>query len=295
MKTQKSNRQKTTRRKTTKNITFIRFSFFVLGSVIPSIAGLWAYRIWFSTRRYQEPQRETRWRETAITTTLPDSHGTLQVYNWDNKKSTKYKVLLLHGWNGRGCQMAAFVKPLQKAGFQVVTFDAPGHGRTPGTQSNLFRVVNALTTVEKEMGPFDFVIAHSFGAMVLARALKEGLTINKAVCVSSPATSTFLIDQFSQFLRLSTASRKNLLQRIYNRFGEDIWSRLSTLDNARLLTTPALIVHDNNDFAVPVSHAKLLSSSWPNSQLLITSGLGHNQILRDKKTIQSIVDYLCSD
>ena len=37
-------------------------------------------------------------------------------------------VLLVHGWEGRGSQLAAMVPLLVEAGFSVVTFDAPGHG-----------------------------------------------------------------------------------------------------------------------------------------------------------------------
>ena len=37
-------------------------------------------------------------------------------------------VYLVHGWGGRGSQLASFVEPLLAGGFRVVMFDAPAHG-----------------------------------------------------------------------------------------------------------------------------------------------------------------------
>ena len=37
-------------------------------------------------------------------------------------------VYLVHGWAGRGSQLAGFVEPLTAAGFRAVLFGAPAHG-----------------------------------------------------------------------------------------------------------------------------------------------------------------------
>ena len=42
--------------------------------------------------------------------------------------ATAPSVYLVHGWGGRGSQLAAFVEPLVAAGHRVVLFDAPSHG-----------------------------------------------------------------------------------------------------------------------------------------------------------------------
>src|SRR5262245_10129632 len=53
-------------------------------------------------------------------------------------------IVLVHGWNGRGAQLGAFVDPLVAAGFQVVSFDAPGHGKSPGSTSSIIAFADAL-------------------------------------------------------------------------------------------------------------------------------------------------------
>ena len=53
-------------------------------------------------------------------------------------------VLMVHGWNGRGAQLGAFAPELVHAGFRVVTFDTPAHGRSPGRATNLPEISEAI-------------------------------------------------------------------------------------------------------------------------------------------------------
>jgi len=79
-------------------------------------------------------------------------------------------VYLVHGWGGRGSQLAAFVEPLVASGHRVVLFDAPSHGdsdagvagprRTHGVELG-----QALDAVFARFGPAEAVVAHSLGAV----------------------------------------------------------------------------------------------------------------------------------
>jgi len=57
-------------------------------------------------------------------------------------------VLLVHGWGGRGAQLASFVEPLVARGFSVLTFDAPGHGASAARWDGLADV--ALQPIAKD-------------------------------------------------------------------------------------------------------------------------------------------------
>src|SRR5262249_61949444 len=83
-------------------------------------------------------------------------------------------VVLVHGWAGRGAQLAGFVDPLVAQGCSVVTFDAPGHGTSPEEQSSIVAFVDAIRAIDRTLGPIEGVIAHSIGAGAAARALYEG-------------------------------------------------------------------------------------------------------------------------
>ncbi|HEX8728518.1 MAG TPA: hypothetical protein VF739_07855, partial [Ktedonobacterales bacterium] len=46
------------------------------------------------------------------------------------------RVLLVHGWEGRGMNLGMFIAPLTAAGYQVLALDGPAHGESPGEQTN---------------------------------------------------------------------------------------------------------------------------------------------------------------
>jgi alpha-beta hydrolase superfamily lysophospholipase len=63
-------------------------------------------------------------------------HGFLRVFHWGESGPL---VLLAHGWSSCAARLVDFVEPLMSAGFQVVGFDAPGHGASSGFRSDLPR------------------------------------------------------------------------------------------------------------------------------------------------------------
>jgi alpha-beta hydrolase superfamily lysophospholipase len=42
------------------------------------------------------------------------------------------KILLVHGWSGRGTQLFKIADELLKQGYSTISFDAPAHGKSPG-------------------------------------------------------------------------------------------------------------------------------------------------------------------
>ncbi|HID48163.1 MAG TPA: alpha/beta fold hydrolase [Chromatiales bacterium] len=277
------------RRGLPRSLTALRFFIRALDTAAPQLAGRMVYRLWFATRRFPEPVREARWREPAERSVLPGARGPLALYLWGQGTKT---VLLIHGWNGRGTQMGAFAGPLVAAGYRVIAFDGPGHGRSPGRSSSIFRFVDAVRAIEREFGPFHAVVTHSFGALVVARALRDGLGATRVVCISPPARFEFLIDGFVDALQIPPRTRRAFLARGEKIFGRDVWQRLSGDVNAAGLEVPALVIHDENDREVPLSEGQRLAAAWPGAQLVRTRGLGHRRILRDPGVIQRVIDFL---
>ncbi len=293
-----TNFQKKLRKSNTKPafaIKLMRSIFSVLEFISPSLAGWWAIQLWVSTRRYPEPAREKQWFNEATVSELEHQHGPIKLYRWQQQQLTAPTVLLIHGWNGRGLQLAGFVKPLLEKGFNVISFDAPGHGRSPGKQSNLLRVADVVQHISNSIGVIDSVISHSFGAMVMAKVAADGLKIRKAVAISAPKNVDFLIHAFCAFLNIKAKSKENLLKRIKSRFGHDIFPRISTLNNVKKLSIAGLIIHDELDEDIPIVHAKELNKAWLGSELLITQNLGHQRILRNQIVINATVDFIAKN
>ena len=58
-------------------------------------------------------------------------------------------------------------------------------------------------------------------------------------------------------------------------------------------TPPLLVVHDENDEAVDVGQGRQIAAAHPGkTELLVTSGLGHNRILADPQVIERISSFV---
>jgi predicted alpha/beta hydrolase family esterase len=199
-------------------------------------------------------------------------------------------VLLVHGWGGRGAQLAAFAPPLLRAGCAVVWFDAPAHGASRGWTTTMPHVADVTAAVARAFGA-RAAIGHSLGAAAVALALRGGLVLDAAVLVGAPRAATSLLDTFCGTLGLRAGTREHLQRRLEDRAGV----RLEDLDLARLATalrTPALVVHDGGDGEVPFEAAAAIAAAWPGSRLVQTDGLGHRRILRDPGVVEAASSFV---
>lgn len=266
----------------------MRFLFGPVGGLMPRLLGRWAYDLWFRTHRFPESAAGKQVSVNAMRETVTVGDIPVAVYRWGSGPS----VLFMHGWSGRGSQVAAFVEPLLNAGYQVVSLDAPGHGDTPGKRTNILECAGVLLALQQRFGSFQAAITHSFGGMVLAYAMNQGLSVQRAVCISAPADVDFLVESFAGTLNLHAAVVRDLRRRLEARFKDDFWERISTESNARRLTAPALIVHDEDDTSVPWRQGERIAAAWPGARFLKTRGLGHGRILRDRDTVRAVVDFI---
>jgi len=199
----------------------------------------------------------------------------------------------MHGWNGRGSQMGAFASPLVEAGFHVLSYDAPAHGQTPGSSTNIFVMRDVLNGIADQIAPIHAIVAHSFGGMVSALAMSEGLAASRAVLLSAPAQFEMLVQRFGEGLHMPGAIQDDLTRRILQRFGEQRMAQVSPVVSTRQLGhVPALIIHDEDDHDVPVQQGLLIHQNWPGSELVKTSGLGHTRVLYNPGVIDWVVAFV---
>lgn len=269
-------------------LRFMRFMFATLGPLFPGLMGRWAYRLWFRTRRFPESAAGKRITRGAQRDTLPVDNIPVAIYTW----GTGPVVLFVHGWSGRGSQVAAFVEPLVAAGFQVVSVDAPGHGETPGDSTNILECAAVLQAVSTRYDPVYAALTHSFGGMVLAYAMNHGMPVRRVVSISAPAHVEYLMEGFAQTLAIPEAVIARMQKRIDQRFTGSLWERLSTVHNVQHLDVPALIIHDEDDAGVPWQQGRMIADAWPGARFMKTSGLGHGRILRDRRVIAAVVEFI---
>jgi pimeloyl-ACP methyl ester carboxylesterase len=266
----------------------MRLLFATLGRMLPGVMGRWAYALWFRTHRHPESAAGQRAAARAERTTLPVDAIPVAVYSWGSGPA----VLFIHGWSGRGSQVAAFVGPLTHAGYRVISVDAPGHGATPGDRTNIFECAAVIKAVSAAYGPLHGAITHSFGGMVLAYAMNHGVAVGRVACLSAPARLEFLVERFAGIMNMPDAVVAELRRRLEQRFDAGIWEEISTDSNARRLDAPALVIHDEDDDGVPWQQGELIAAAWPGARYIKTQGLGHNRILRDPATVNTVVEFM---
>jgi pimeloyl-ACP methyl ester carboxylesterase len=269
-------------------LRLMRFLFSRAGYLFPRLMGRWAYHLWFRTRRYPDRAAGRRALQSAVRETLPVDGLPVAVYCWGDGPV----VLFVHGWSGRGTHVAAFIRPLQQAGYRVIAVDAPGHGETPGKRTNILECARVLQAVVQQYGPVHGVITHSFGGMVLAYAMAQGLQAGRVVCIAAPARVEFLVERFASIMAMPDAVVANLKARLEQRFDANIWEMLATDANAARLDAPALVIHDEDDSSVPWQQGRLIADAWPGAQFVMTQGLGHTRILRDPAVIERVSGFI---
>jgi pimeloyl-ACP methyl ester carboxylesterase len=257
-----------------------------LSALAPALAARLAARLFLTPQRHRRPEPEICALSTARPRAIEMGGRRVQTWAWGAGPA----VLLMHGWAGRGAQLAAFVEPLLARGFSVVTFDAPGHGDSEGRQATLPDLAATLRTVAAIHGPVHGVIAHSLGAAATARAVHEGLTAGALVFLGAPADLVTPSLVFAEALGLSRRVRELMRQRVEQRVGVP-WEAFDVTRLAPCQTAPLLVVHDRGDAEVPWQHGAAIAAAWPGAKLITTDGLGHRRILRDPTVLAAAVSF----
>jgi len=266
----------------------MRLAFTVLGPLFPRLMGRWAYKLWFRTRRFPESAAGRKFAASSLHETLLVDGIPVAVY----RQGSGPLVLFVHGWSGRGSQVAALAEPLVAAGFQVLAIDAPGHGDTPGDSTNILECAAVLLEFSRKYGVIHGAITHSFGGMVLAYAMHHGMWVERVVCISAPAHVDYLLDGFADTLAIPAVVISDLHRRMDERIGAEFWETTSMVVNVRELDVPALIIHDEDDHNVPWEQGKIIATNWPGARFMKTSGLGHGKILRDPAVVAAAVEFI---
>jgi pimeloyl-ACP methyl ester carboxylesterase len=267
-------------------VRMLRPALATLSAVSPTLAAPVAERLFLTPPRYPQPARE-RAALASARRTIIHAASPIATWTWGHGP----RVLLVHGWGGRGAQLAAFVPPLLAAGYSVVTFDAPAHGTSPARESSVVAFVDAIHAVGRAVGPVHGVIAHSIGAAAMGCALRDGFPTDAAVFLAPPADLTLHADMILEALGFGRRARDLMRERVERRLGVP-WSRLDVRDLAPRMRTPLLVVHDREDTEVPWQEGAMIAQAWPGATLSTTSGLGHRRIIRDAGVVRETVEFV---
>jgi pimeloyl-ACP methyl ester carboxylesterase len=261
--------------------------------ISPKITILFAAKLFTTPIKHKIPKRELEMDEKSEQTTLhiPAINKAVVVYKYGQSDK---KILLVHGWSGRGTQLVKIADALVNCGYSTVSFDAPAHGKSPGNQSIMTEFIASILEIDKQYGPFESAVGHSLGGMSVLNAIKQGLKLNTAVVIGSGDIVQDIIEDFIAKLQLKPSYANSLRLHFEKKYGGKM-NDYSAYQAAKDITIPVLVIHDKDDPEVPVKAGLHIYDHLKNGELLLTEGLGHRKVLGDsevvKRTVQFVTKY----
>ncbi|MBL4712341.1 MAG: alpha/beta hydrolase [Gammaproteobacteria bacterium] len=277
-------------------LRLLRFIYNTFGRVFPVYFGHRAYDLWFTTTRFKMPEREKHAFESAIKENIEVNKISISVYIWQHESIEPIRTLLyVHGWTGRGTQIAPYLEQLHAIGYRVISFDGPAHGSTPGTQTSILEMTDMLFALNKTYGDFDAAITHSFGGMALTYAMSRGLKIKNVALISPPNNFQNLINAFQQAIQIPDSVMLAMERKGFATHGQVTRDLLDMKNNVKQLSNQGLIIHDEDDIEFPCHDSEATAKVWPGAKFIKTKGLGHRRIIRDEYVIRETIRFLGSD
>jgi len=250
------------------------------------------YRAFFSPSKYEVKSTDEAILERGNNTRVPFEGGELAVTTWGDGPA----VLLMHGWGGARAQMTGFVDPLLFAGYRVVAYDQPAHGESDGKMTNLLEIAPTMDLIAKQEGPFQAIIAHSFGTLITSYALVKRNFPPPARLVYFGAFNQLMdsLPRFQVLAGLPDEIIEGLRSMIYENFGRDVLESITNESLTPQINIPALMFHDAADNVTPIDDSRAIARVWKSARLIETEGLSHRGALQSKTIHEQVIQFLKS-
>lgn len=256
----------------------------------PAVASTIVEPLFLFPRRFTRPAREVGVLTSAEAWFVPFEGVRLPVWSWGSGPN----VLLVHGWEGRGSQLGAFVEPLVRAGFRVTTFDGPAHGDAAGFLTSVVTHGRATAAVMRSLEEVHALIGHSVGGPSSLLASETAGPPSRYVMLAPPTSPERFTKNFSQMLGLTEETLHALFLRFERRFGISM-PELDMLRAAPRARAPLLLVHDEDDKDVPLEDGLSIANAWPEAEVHTTRGLGHRRILWDEGVVSRVTAFVAKE
>ena len=262
----------------------------LISFISPKLITLFAAKLFTTPIKHKIPKRELEMDRKSVQklTFIPAINKEVVLYQYGESKK---KILLVHGWSGRGTQLFKIADELQRAGYSTVSFDAPAHGKSPGKMTIMTDFIATILEIDKQQGPFEAAIGHSLGGMSVLNSIKEGFKVKHAVVIGSGDIVQDILDDFVAKLELKPNISTLLRLHFEKKYNEEM-NNYSAYLAAAETNIPVLVIHDHNDPEVPVKAGIHIHKYLRNGELMLTQGLGHRKILGHNAVIENIIQFM---
>jgi pimeloyl-ACP methyl ester carboxylesterase len=251
-------------------------------------AGEKGFLLFCRPRRREVKPHHMEFLGTAEKFTFDYEGKKVQIYRWGTGKR---RLLLCHGWESHSYWWRNVVNELPKKDFTIYSVDAPGHGLSEGNYTNVPHYSGLIEKMAIHFGGVFAILGHSLGALssVYTMYRVPNLPVEKLVVMAAPGEVKQFFDYYQKLLGLSPRSIKAISQAFIERLGHGP-EYFSLQKFASTLKLPGLIIHDKDDHDAPYIYALAAHENWKNSQMISTTGLGHN--LKSLELIEKVKEFL---
>jgi pimeloyl-ACP methyl ester carboxylesterase len=214
----------------------------------------------------------------------------IQTYKWG---SGSKQVLLIHGWEGQSGNFAEIIEGLLHADYTVFAFDGPSHGYSSKGPTSLLEFTKLVGVMIRKFEVHKLV-SHSFGgvATTYSLSINPDIRIEKYVLLTAPDKFSERIDHVAKQMGISENVKRKLIHRLKKETGMEVEDLNVSLFVKKINVEKGLILQDKNDRIVPLSQSKVVHQNWDASTFEVVEGTGHFKILRDRKIVERIVEFL---
>jgi pimeloyl-ACP methyl ester carboxylesterase len=248
-------------------------------------------RIFFTPFRYKTPVRELAAENAAEKFTIISNGKKIQCYQWGDP--SKPYVMVMHGWAGRATQFRKFVPLFLDGGYRIIGFDGPAHGKSEGKRTTIADFSEAMNNLASVKGNPIAIIAHSFGGGASLYAITNGFPVKKLINIASPSIADRIIQSYLKVIGGSAKVGEGFKKLVKDKYGKS-FEEFTALELIKKVPADFrfMIVHDRDDREVDIIHVQELVKVYPSARLELTTGLGHNRILKDELVILSCLAFI---
>ncbi|MGC4022502.1 MAG: alpha/beta hydrolase [Cyclobacteriaceae bacterium] len=268
-------------------IFFFRTYLNTLAVVAPHKAGEVGFYLFCRPRRRPVKPHHLEFLNTSEKFSIEYAGKKVQGYRWGNGEK---KLLLLHGWESHSYWWKSIVTLLPKDKFSIYSIDAPGHGLSDGDYINVPHYSGLIEQLTSET-KFYAILAHSLGAfssIYTAHRLPK-LDVSKMVMMAAPGEAKEFFAYYRNILKLSDKTVRLIQDFFVEKLGHGP-EYFSIKEFAKGISIQGLMIHDTEDREAPYRHALEAHQNWQNSELITTTGLGHN--LKSVDLIKKVEEFL---
>lgn len=256
----------------------------------PHQAAFWGEKLFLKPLRYRRTANERKVLDRASQGVVQVGNDLVRIWTWGSGP----RVVLTHGWSGRGGQFYPWVDLLTEAGFSVTLFDSPGHGSSEGATGSLVQMVQSLEAIADAYGPLHAVIGHSLGGAACLIAAAQGLPSEYVVTLNAPADILQVMEDTMGSMGLRKKSIAKIWAGLESRFGIQL-SDYQPYQQAYRIKQKVLLIHDLDDKEVSWKDQELLQQKIRYAEVLTTKGHGHYRILRHTQAILKTRQFLMGE